>query len=99
MDNEKKELAPLMKKAAECFKDFGHTPIWSSENYTDELGTFCEEMIEKILNDTISLEEKKKLYRIFAPTCDWDDSVGNIDLGNEIFTLLDKMYRNEVLNK
>ena len=96
MSNTKK-LISLLLKASDSFLKLGHVDIWDSDYFADELGLFCKEVSEKILDNSISLDEKKKLYYIFAPTCAFDDSVGDVKLGNQIFELLDKLYRSEVL--
>jgi hypothetical protein len=36
------------------------------------------------------LENKKELWGIFIPTSDWDDTVGDVELGEEIFQRLGK---------
>jgi hypothetical protein len=99
MRKEIEKLIPLLNEAAKCFYELGHVDIWDTNYYADELGIFCKEVSDKILNGTISLKEKAKLWGIFAPTCAWDDSVGNVELGNEIFDLLEKLYRNEILTE
>lgn len=32
------------------------------------------------------------LWRAFAPTGDWDDVVGDTELGDEVFELIDSLY-------
>jgi hypothetical protein len=71
--------------------------IRDSDHYADELGVFCLNASEKLAHGTLSSEEKKKLYFIFAPTCEWDDSVGDVELGNKIFEILDATYRDIAL--
>jgi hypothetical protein len=91
------KLIPLLVKASERFKALGHVDIRDSDHFADDLGTFCLNASEKLAHGTLSSEEKKKLYFIFAPTCEWDDSVGDVDLGNAIFELLTDLYRDMVL--
>ncbi|MEN6473199.1 MAG: hypothetical protein ABFD81_04225 [Syntrophaceae bacterium] len=91
------KLIPLLVKASERFIALGHMDIWDSDHYADELGIFCLNASEKLKNGTLSSSEKKKLYFIFAPTCEWDDSVGDVELGNTIFKLLEELYRDVAL--
>jgi len=93
------KLIPLLVKASERFKALGHVDIWDSDHYADELGIFCLNASEKLAHGTLSSEEKKKLYFIFAPTCEWDDSVGDVELGNAIFEILTVLYRDMALAK
>ena len=99
MDKEVEKLIPLLNEASKRFLELGHVDIWDTDYYADDLEMFCKEVSDKILNGTISLDEKRKLWGIFAPTCGWDDSVGDVKLGNKIFELIDKLYRNEVLKE
>ena len=34
-----------------------------------------------------------RLWGIFAPTCDWDDVIGDVELGHEIFEILGEVRR------
>lgn len=55
------------------------------------------EEFHKDLVDRISKLEKgdesviEDLWILFAPTCQWDDFVGNIDLGERIFQRLNRI--------
>jgi hypothetical protein len=97
MKEQEKELIPLLHEAAQRWLAFGHQDIWSSDFYTDELGNFCNEAADKITKNAITDDEKKKLYFIFAPTCEWDDSVGDADFGNKIFECINALYRDVAL--
>jgi hypothetical protein len=83
----------LLRQAAHSWIALGHQEIWDSEHFTDELGIFCNQAADNLAINDISDDEKKKLYFIFAPTCEWDDSVGDADLGNKIFGYLEALYR------
>ena len=97
MKRDEKQLTELLPRAAEKLKALGHNDIWNSDYYCDDLGIFCDQAAEKLKNNSLSDEEKKKLYFIFAPTCEWDDSVGDIALGNMIFGLLERLYKDIAL--
>jgi len=47
--------------------------------------------INKLENGDISVIED--LWIWFAPTCQWDDFVGNVDLGERIFQQLNKIKK------
>lgn len=93
-----KQLIPLLRQAAQRWHALGNQDIWDSEQYTDELGNFCNQAADKIESDAISDGEKKRLYFIFAPTCEWDNSVGDVELGNKIFGCLEALYRDVALS-
>jgi hypothetical protein len=46
----------------------------------------------KIENGDVDKTTQSELWGIFAPTCDWDDVVGDSDLGNAIFSIVDRLY-------
>jgi len=93
------QLIPLLRKAAMKFNALGHSDIWNSDDYTDELGKLCQNAADNLKTGTLTDSEAKRLYFVFAPTCEWDDSVGDVDLGNAIFGLMDILYRDIALNK
>ena len=97
MNKQKEQLIFLLRQAAQSWLAMGHQEIWDSEHFTDELGNFCNQAADKIETNAISDDEKKRLYFIFAPTCEWDDSVGEADLGNKIFGCLEALYRDVAL--
>lgn len=99
MKEQENQLILLLRQAAQRWLTLGHQDIWDSEHYTDELGDFCNQAADKIESNAISDDEKKRLYFMFAPTCEWDDSVGDSDLGNKIFGCLEKLYREVALTK
>ncbi len=93
------QLIPLLQRAASKFNSLGHTDIFGSDDYTDELGSLCQNAASKLITGALTDEEATRLYFIFAPTCEWDDSVGDVDLGNSIFVILDQLYRHTALKK
>ena len=71
-------------------------PIWSSYESGVDIADFVVECQIAIEHGGMTLNQKRELWGIFAPTCDWDDVVGEVDLGNEVFSLLDKLYWEEI---
>jgi hypothetical protein len=71
-------------------------PIWSSYETGSEIAQFVFQCKNDIEHGTLELFQKQELWGIFAPTRDWDDVVGDVELGNEIFALLEKLYGHEV---
>jgi hypothetical protein len=61
-----------------------------------EFGRLVEELKAKIQNDTITDEELRKLWLIFAPTCAWDDFRGDVDFGNEVFETLQVTFKERI---
>jgi len=56
----------------------------------------AEEFHRDLLDSIIKLENGdnkviESLWVWFAPTCQWDDFVGDVDLGEKIFQKLDKI--------
>ena len=81
-------LIPLLEKASDFFESRGHTDIWDSQHYSDELGLFCRQMSIRLAQGDIPNEDKRKLWLIFAPTCEWDDAGGDAHLGSQIFEII-----------
>ena len=71
-------------------------PIWSSYESGRDIAGFVLECKNAIEQGTITLAQKRKLWTIFAPTCDWDDVVGDVILGNAIFEILESLYWEEI---
>lgn len=71
----------------------GNKPVWSSYESGPAIANFVAEARVKIQNGTITRAEVSELWCIFAPTCDWDDVIGDVQLGEEIFSAIDSMYR------
>src|SRR5205807_1772337 len=86
----------LITAALKCIAVQG--PIWSRYESGIQIGKFVIECRNAILKGTITSAQRRELWTIFAPTCDWDDVVGDVQLGNEIFGLLDKLYGQEIKN-
>lgn len=90
-------LISLLSEAAEKLAAVEGS-IWSSYNTGADIAKFVLECRAAIEAKTLSLPQKRELWGIFAPTCDWDDVVGDCDLGNRVFELVDRLYRRAVLD-
>jgi hypothetical protein len=96
-DYRRKKLCRLLAIAAERFAAIDG-PIWSSYDSGRAIAEFVVECGTAIERGTVTLEQKRGLWAIFAPTCDWDDVVGDVRLGNEIFEHIEKLYRQEIMS-
>ena len=92
----KSQLMRLLVAAESKLRALGNKPVWSSYESGPAIADFVAHARRQIENDAITQAEKSELWGIFAPTCDWDDVVGDMQLGNDIFSILDTMYRNDV---
>ena len=77
-----------LKKAenilSEYYEGYSGEHLSAEEFHTDLVGR-----IKKLVNGDESVIED--LWIWFAPTCQWDDLVGDIDLGERIFQQLNKI--------
>jgi len=95
MNAHEQQLCELLVAAAARFA--ARTgPIWSNYESGSVIASFVLECRDRIANGALAQDQKRKLWTIFAPTCDWDDVVGDVELGNAVFGLLDQLYRAEV---
>ena len=92
----KTELLRLLAAAESKLRALGDKPVWSSYESGPAMADFVAHARVQIENDAITQAEKSELWGIFAPTCDWDDAVGDVQLGNDIFSILDVMYRGDI---
>lgn len=87
------DLLVLLAQAEDKFRQVGNKPIWSSYASGPEIANLISSACSQIEAGHIDNETSKKLWTIFAPTCDWDDVIGDVVLGNAIFEILDSLYR------
>lgn len=88
---ERRKLARLLRDAGALMTSYG--PVTYFGSYYDnceELGKVIGVEAEKLANNEKA--DLTSLWKIFAPTCDWDDAGGSLDLANEIFSILDKLW-------
>ena len=77
-----------LKKAEKILS--GYSGGYSGEHLSaKEFHTDLADRIKKLENGDENVIED--LWVWFAPTCQWDDFVGDIDLGEKIFQQLDKI--------
>jgi hypothetical protein len=70
-----------------------HGPICSDYETGKEMAQFVLECQRRIEHGTLDVAQLQELWRIFAPEGDWDKVVGDGELGNEVFTLLNNPCR------
>ena len=90
-----REVARLLRLAADKLSAV-HGPIWSLYESGPELGSFVLGCAAAVERGDIQPAQRRELWMVFAPTCDWDDVVGNLELGNAVFELLDQLYGSEI---
>jgi hypothetical protein len=84
------ELLSLLKRAEEKLRAIGSRPIPSSYDSAPAIADVLAAARVKIAAGDVDVATQKELWGIFAPTCDWDDVIGDVDLGNAIFEILDE---------
>lgn len=96
MKDQERQLLPLLDIAAE--KLAARTgPIWSTEYSSgEEIAHFVRECVKSIRAGNLDQDQKQELWTVFAPTCAWDDIVGDVEFGNQVFSMLDYLYRADV---
>lgn len=87
------KLLSLLSIAERSFRLLGHDPILSSYRSGIAIADFIASAMIAIQNETLDDETSLELWRIFAPTCDWDDCIGEINTGNDIFEILNSMRK------
>jgi len=90
-------LCGLLDEAVEVLQkipDGGLTSYDSGKQMAEFIAS-CRDAIAK---GTIDCDHRRKLWDLFAPTCEWDDIGGGVILGNVIFELIDAMYGHEIHN-
>lgn len=87
----KKSLIGDLKKAAEILS--GYSGGYSGEHLSaDKFHRDLIDRISKLENGDDSVLED--LWIWFAPTCQWDDFVGDIELGERIYQRIIKLKKN-----
>ena len=92
-----RDLVPLLREAGVRWDALVDQNVWGSDETANGLGTFCRDAAE-VLERTpsvgsLSRQQAERLWRIFAPTSEWDDAVGDVELGNKIFELVNSLFR------
>lgn len=87
--NDTSNLVSLLEEAAKRFRVIGGQPIWSSIRDDLSIAEFIELVVSDIQAGSLTHENAYELWTIFAPTCNWDDCVGDCDLGQKIFEAIE----------
>lgn len=70
----------------------GSASIWSSYASGPAIADFIASARLRIEAGTVDETTGRELWGIFAPTCDWDDIIGDVALGEAIFEIVDALY-------
>ncbi len=97
MNRIEEELCQLLDKAADFVKQFPYGGL-SLFDSGSQMAAFLFQCKKAIEGGLMTSELRRRLWTVFAPTCDWDDIGGTPDLGNRIFGLLDSLYGDEIKN-
>ena len=93
--NRNKRLLKNLQTAVEKLRGLGkHHDVMSNYDSADGLAAFVDSQMTYLAKDEISEEALAELWRIFAPTSEWDDYIGDIDLGESIFQDLNRLKSN-----
>ena len=68
-------------------------PICSDYDTGREMAQFVLECSRQFEHGTLDVAQLQELWRLFAPGGDWDKVVGDADLGNGVFALLNQPCR------
>ena len=87
-----KDLIELLHQASDRVSAI-KGPILSSYRDGESIAIFIRKICHQIELESIVIEDIKELWGIFSPTCDWDDVVGDVKMGNEIFDEICARYK------
>lgn len=85
-------LCALLAEAQAAVDAQEHKPWLDGFDSNEEFAEFLGKVQIQLAADQLSWLSRQKLRLAFAPTSDWDDCVGVVDLGNEIYGLLLTLY-------
>jgi hypothetical protein len=66
--------------------------VWSSYDSGTALAEFVARARRLLEAETIDPSTLDELWCVFAPTSDWDDVVGDVNLGQAVFGALERVY-------
>lgn len=92
LDDRDRELVLLLRRAEAALRNLDPASIGSSYESGPAMADFIAAACVELESQTVTETTSSELWGIFAPTCDWDDTVGDVDLGNAIFEILDGLY-------
>jgi hypothetical protein len=85
------QLADLLGEALQKLRTRSFDDTWSHlslAQFSDLLSVSRAE----ISQNSLPASRAADLWHAFAPTSDWDDTVGDVELGNTIFELIEALY-------
>ena len=86
------ELCRLLEQAERAVRAQHHDRLMDGFESNAEFADFLKDARGRITSDRLAWIGRRKLYSAFAPTGDWNDSVGDVALGNRIFALVESLY-------
>lgn len=87
-----KQLLNALQQAEAKFRALGDAPIYSSYSSGPAIAKVLRASAQQLEIGHVDLATQRELWLIFAPTCDWDDVIGDVDLGNKIFALINILF-------
>ena len=73
-------------------RGLSHERLMDGFETNKDFAEFLQDVSDRIASDRFSWIGRRKLYLAFAPTSDWDDCVGDVELGDRIFELICSVY-------
>lgn len=87
-----KQLCSLLEKACSRLEALGNLELFSDRS-GPAIAAFLRARIPEIQTGSITEAHRTEVWRIFAPTGEWDDAVGDVALGNAVFEVVDRLFR------
>lgn len=84
-------LLALLRDAEQRLRSVSVDDTWSCLSRDQFIGLVSTSRVE-IAEGNLAGPKAEDLWRAFAPTCDWDDMVGDVELGNAVFELIEGLY-------
>jgi len=85
------QLLALLRDAEQRLLSPSIDDTWSCLS-RDQFITLVSTSRVEIAEGNLARPKAEELWHAFAPTCDWDDMVGDVELGNAIFELIEALY-------
>jgi hypothetical protein len=94
-NRDKDRLLELLNKCGNALLKQKDTIYLGSLFHTyEELGEFLLRCAKEM--DNSEYTHVRELWFVFAPTGDFDDAVGNIEFAEEVYSLLNKLYKGQL---
>ena len=94
--SDKEKLVALLLKAEKRLRAIGDEPVWSCYGSGSALADFVARARNLHETDVLDHSTLEELWCVFAPTCDWDDVVGDVGLGQAVFESIEKVYGSQL---